>query len=150
MYFAVTQPGTPAYEVVMTRAHQREFTPQTTGTLLCGPIPVPAELAFLFDEEFHNLLPGPTYEWTLRLTFIAEAMILLGWQQAELSPPDPEEHAVPTGLRSEVAEWIRALREIRGQGERSARRVLEALPALLDLGARAYREDSRMHEALCH
>lgn len=127
MFFVIYQPGTQGHLRAMIRRKAEEFTPQTAGKMIHGPVEVPQEIHMLFQGEFLDRLPGEVITtrlvketrqteisggavWPMKMQFIAEALILQGWQ---LSSNGCELCHIELGLPDIIREWMRSLSSVR-------------------------------------
>lgn len=155
MYFSIVQPGQSGHFQAMIRKQQSEFTSQTAGVIILGPLEIPREINMLFNGEFLERLPcdliflrmikkeeaqmeHPSFEWPMRMQFIAESLILHGWQ---LSRGGYELEHVDLGLPDLVKEWMRDLR--------GAHFAFALFQQLRELGFSAHAEHANVEQAVC-
>ena len=124
------------------------FCPQKTdvsssyGAMVLSELQcIPKRLGFLFDQEFQDSLPGaPSFEWAIRIHFIAEQLLLQGWHEAVDSERWPHARFYPSAM---VDGWLSELRAIFRAGGKTRAEIGEALDALRHLGCRTATERGR-------
>lgn len=133
----------------MIRRTEHEFTRETAGHIICGPIPIPSEVNVLFGGSFHKQLPGlgSGDTWAVRMKDIAEAMILQGWVWAGSGSPNRSIQSIEVpGWKYIIQPALAVLQLSRAGQEQEVRTHLQALRRL---GIEAQHEHSGILEAVC-